>query len=504
MKQRMMLRWTTLLCLALMLIFCSPALAAAYEMAIPPLYDDASDFSEGLAAVQIGDMWGFIDKTGELVIAPQYANVHNFHEGVAAVMVGEADEEKWGFIDKTGQEIIPAQYEKVEDFESGIAPVLSKVGDASLWGFIDQAGNEIVPPKYQWVYDFDGGMFKVSISDPELDRPNRGKFGLVDTRGNEIVPAMYDNIGVFREGLASVMQNDRVGFVDSTGAFVIPISYDAAALSIMSLYTDAMPYFSEGLAAIGGGEANGNKYGYIDKNGDIVIPFEYDFAAPFSDGLAYVSRGNDLTFGEFGKGTYGFIDRSGDVVVPFVYDCNYGECGGIIHTQYFKNGYSIVSKIVSGDMQHGMVNSSGEIAIPFQYDWIEYSRWGETLSDPLAFVGYGTNFAGWLSWTGCGIADMTGKEIVPVGYYNDIDPFREGLSHVWFGHAGYDGEEHTDEYDNSLHGFIDQTGKEVVPCIFEDARSFTEGLAAVCIDGAWGYIAIDDASASDSRNASDS
>jgi hypothetical protein len=39
-------------------------------------------------------------------------------------------------------------------------------------------------------------------------------------------------------------------------------------------------------------------------------------------------------------------------------------------------------------------------------------------------------------------------------------------------------------------GFIDTTGKEVVPCIFEGARDFSEGLAAVLVDGKWGYIAI--------------
>lgn len=37
-------------------------------------------------------------------------------------------------------------------------------------------------------------------------------------------------------------------------------------------------------------------------------------------------------------------------------------------------------------------------------------------------------------------------------------------------------------------GFIDKTGQEVIPCLFEDARSFSEGLAAVANDGEWFYI----------------
>ena len=37
------------------------------------------------------------------------------------------------------------------------------------------------------------------------------------------------------------------------------------------------------------------------------------------------------------------------------------------------------------------------------------------------------------------------------------------------------------------YGFIDKNGDEVIPCQYDDARDFCEGLAAVC-DGRWGYI----------------
>ena len=39
------------------------------------------------------------------------------------------------------------------------------------------------------------------------------------------------------------------------------------------------------------------------------------------------------------------------------------------------------------------------------------------------------------------------------------------------------------------YGFIDTTGKEVVPCQYDDASwSFSEGLARVKKDGKWRYI----------------
>ena len=38
------------------------------DMAIQPQFDEATDFSEGLAAVKIGGKWGFVDKSGKFVI----------------------------------------------------------------------------------------------------------------------------------------------------------------------------------------------------------------------------------------------------------------------------------------------------------------------------------------------------------------------------------------------------------------------------------------------------
>ena len=38
-------------------------------------------------------------------------------------------------------------------------------------------------------------------------------------------------------------------------------------------------------------------------------------------------------------------------------------------------------------------------------------------------------------------------------------------------------------------GYIDKSGKEVIPCQWDMAESFCEGLASVCDNnGLWGYI----------------
>ena len=61
------------------------------KLVIPPMYDEAYDFNEGLAKVEIGGKAGFIDTTGKVVIPPQYDRVTtpwSFSEGLIGITVG--------------------------------------------------------------------------------------------------------------------------------------------------------------------------------------------------------------------------------------------------------------------------------------------------------------------------------------------------------------------------------------------------------------------------------
>ena len=81
---------------------------------INPQFDWAGDFSEGLAAVRVGDVKtgkvGFIDKQGKFVINPQFDWAGEFSESLAAVRVGDNKTGKWGFIDKQGRFAINPQF----------------------------------------------------------------------------------------------------------------------------------------------------------------------------------------------------------------------------------------------------------------------------------------------------------------------------------------------------------------------------------------------------------
>ena len=68
------------------------------QIVINPQFDDAKDFSEGLAAVEIGNRWGFIDKQGTFAINPQFDWASSFFDGIARVSTGDSIK----YIDKQG------------------------------------------------------------------------------------------------------------------------------------------------------------------------------------------------------------------------------------------------------------------------------------------------------------------------------------------------------------------------------------------------------------------
>lgn len=100
-----------------------------------------------------------------------------------------------------------------------------------------------------------------------------GKWGFFDGF-NTVIPAIYDEVFCFKDGLASVEQDEKCGYINPAGEVVIPLEYETA----MS--------FSEGFASV----VKGGKCGYINKENEVIIPFVYDAATPFEEGEAKVKK----------------------------------------------------------------------------------------------------------------------------------------------------------------------------------------------------------------------
>ena len=80
-----------------------PCLVAAILLSGRGIY--AEEPKQLFTVVQDGK-WGYIDRTGNVIIAPQFQQASEFSEGVAAVNI----DGKWGYIDQKGQIVIEPQF----------------------------------------------------------------------------------------------------------------------------------------------------------------------------------------------------------------------------------------------------------------------------------------------------------------------------------------------------------------------------------------------------------
>jgi hypothetical protein len=142
----------------------------------PPLgYGPKShSFSEGLVPVEIKEKSGYMDRTGKLVIAAQFEDAEDFSEGLAPVKVrGDettwcpAEESgsrkgftmKWGYIDKTGKTVIAPQFESASAFSEGLAAI----NNCDEAFFIDKTGKRIDLGTYRYASSFVDGLSRVNV-----------------------------------------------------------------------------------------------------------------------------------------------------------------------------------------------------------------------------------------------------------------------------------------------------------------------------------------------------
>lgn len=79
---------------------------------------------------------------------------------------------------------------------------------------------------------------------------------------------------------------------------------------------------------------------------------------------------------------------------------------------------------------------------------------------------------------GYGFIDRTGKFVIPAKYPDTVGDFSEGLASAPSGRASWGGK----------YGFIDKAGEWRIEAVYDAVYPFREGLASVCKDKKWGVI----------------
>ncbi len=295
---------------------------------IPPQFDAAEPFSDGMSRVYLGSKAGYINTDGKLVVPARYDTASKFEKGRAIVSEGG----KYKVIDKTGATVNEIPYRVLGDYHADLVVVQRQRSTGAdgktipgAYGYIDRDGRVVIEPRFmpaggfpddgglavggldrQWVYFDRTGKVLISIPMEGRDRADGFHDGLLrvkegfywgykDASGKWSIPAKFDNAGNFEDGVAQVELKGKYIAIDVRGDQVK-----------IAKGPRKVAKASDGLTRA----VDGDRMGWLKTDGKPAFPFRvYEQSFDFSCGLARIRL----------EGRFGFLDKTGELKIPNQY-----------------------------------------------------------------------------------------------------------------------------------------------------------------------------------------
>lgn len=449
---------------------------------------------------------GYIDKNKKVIIPTSlglkpgdYNAIPKFTEGYAVFKKGN----KYGLIDKTGKLILPYEYNSISlNTKPTLNMVVSKqISGKTKYGVINLQQEMIVPFDYDFIYK-DGQYFVVK---------KNYRYGLKDITGKDILPLDYDVLVIYPEDkVAKAQIGNDYGFIDLKGTWLFKKSklvYDLYGYSqgmivckvnskfgylnlkgeevIPTQYDKAEEFNKYGLAKVGNLVGTSNyitQYGYINKQGKVIIPIQYKSLGGFNNELAYAQ--------DPATNRYGFLDTKGNWMIKPVYIFTYNtfdDYGGT-WVKMTDNKYHYIDKT---GKDYGTLTKDGSGYSDFYSDYTVFKETSQpftmidakgnklkVLDDYKNIFSFVDGIAGYQSNDNglYGFINMKGKKITEAEF-TGFNAFNHGIASVSKNING-----------KSKSGYIDSTGKEIIPFKYDYATSFEDGWAIVTKDSIFYFI----------------
>ncbi len=470
------------------------------KLAIPLAYEIVSDFKNGYAIGRKNGKFGCFNTEGTVVIPFEYDGIDTPTEGVLRVKQGRGRQGKWGLINLKNETVAPFDYTIIGPIENGEA--VARQG--RKLGIINTQGKVVVPIAIEVDYlgSFENGIAPVGMErmvENMAGRPEvRYKYqGYVNRDGQMLIPPKYEFIYDFDSvyqagaGLAKVVLNAKVGYLNAKGQVVVEPQYDA-----IEGFEEAYMK-QQGLAKI----REGNKFGYINFKGTKVLEPAYSFVDGFERALS-----DTTLLAKVGiDGKFGYINYDEKPIIPLIYDLVSPVFGSSI--------------IVEAQGKQGLLSTANDTLLPIAYDGIKLLPESQNQllllyqarATQVAFNGNGqvvrTQLVSELSqseeaftkndkykyitaFDGNGLAviqdskgrrgliNRQGKEVVKPDY-QEIGEFSEGLAPFKLDHK---------DRSKQLWGFLDIQGNEVIEAKYRSAEAFGSERGLVLDNRQWGYV----------------
>ena len=333
----------------------------------------------------------------------------------------------------------------------------------------DEDEESVLPDNFAGFFDIPSGCFSGLkwtgiwpwISDSRLIPVSDGHFcaGYADrATGDLVIPCRYYSVdpSCFHGGVASVSLIDEMGnpagfyLIDEAGG-TIPLPEGIHAV----IYEGAF----HGRVMV---EDDSGLFGYADPMGQIVIPPGYVRANSFKE----TPLGAAATV-LFAEGDWGVIDPDGNVLSRGI------ECGSWWGPD-FKNGYRSEK---TGENEYSLFDMMGNNVMTLTAENIVFL--GTPMKNGLCWFAVGDR-SSWLDER-YGLADLQGNIVADPAWLmpdlTEITEPSEGLKTVVQMIGG-----------ERKYGYLSVTGEAAIPCIYDEAEDFENGLARVRIGNRCGYI----------------
>lgn len=274
--------------------------------------------------------YGFKNKEGEFVIEPQYAYAYEFTNGLAAVNLGRTwyrteegkryYENHYGYIDSKGKTIIGFQFDEAHPFNKyGVAVVSDR---ETGWRLIDQTGKEVRDTRFFYLsryYEYNDRFLKFAYEQITGEEA----VGIYDTKERKILmePSASSIIELEEDCILVYARNGEYGesdfcqyYINSKGEIIYPWLFgkgfaivhqpdvnNVAAVAI-SKYTELTgnprSYFSH----------NGKKYdrkfeyGLYSSKGEYIVSPEYEDIEKIGDNIWVCYKDGEILVVETEKG----------------------------------------------------------------------------------------------------------------------------------------------------------------------------------------------------------
>lgn len=283
-------------------------MSRAGEELIPCAFDDCGVIDEHFLWTRKDNTYGIYSSEGEKVQPCKFSSFF-IYEGKKKKEVSLSDfaqldrrqhldlyavvSGKVGTLDsKKFTTKLPCAYDYLSDFATRMKITNGVLTEQRLavcrlngkYGIVNSEGKQIQPMGFD--------ELRKDVSDPSSkELPDMGaardlhvrigdKWGILTAYGEQLAEVKFDSVGVFHDGLAVVKAAERYGYIDRSGAIVIPIQW-------MTAYD-----FSEGLAAL---RVDKKHFQFINTAGTVVIKSKkYDSVGRFRNGICRVVKGGKV------------------------------------------------------------------------------------------------------------------------------------------------------------------------------------------------------------------